>query len=60
MPGATLKNQERILAQEKKILQNQLRLAQLLDNQHKILRGLQAMIKNQKKILANQSKILAK
>jgi hypothetical protein len=50
MSAATRKNQDRIIANEKKIL----------DNQNRILRDLEAMLKNQKKILANQSRILAK
>jgi len=60
MPGATLKNQLRIIANEKKILKNQQRLADIVVNQTKILRDLSAMLKNQKKIIANQSKILSK
>ena len=60
MAAANLKNQQRIIAHEKQILRNQLRLAEIVGNQTKILRDLQAMIKNQKKIIANQSKILAK
>ncbi len=60
MTGATRRNQERIIANERKILRNQDRLVGILANQDKILRDLQAMLRNQKKILANQSKILAK
>jgi hypothetical protein len=60
MAAATRKNQERIIANEKKILGNQGRLVRILDNQSRILRDLHAMLKNQKKILVNQSKILAK
>jgi hypothetical protein len=60
MAAASLKNQARIIAHEKKILRNQHRLARILDNQGKILRSLQAMLKNQRKILANQGRILAK
>jgi hypothetical protein len=60
MPGATLKNQLKIIANEKRILKNQERLGQIVVNQTKILRDLHAMLMNQKKIIANQSKILTK
>lgn len=60
MAGATLKNQERILSMEKRIIQNQARLALIIENQETILRELEAMVKNQKKILTNQTRILAK
>jgi len=60
MADATLKNQERILSMEKRIIQNQARLALIIGNQETILRELQAMVKNQKKILANQTRILTK
>lgn len=60
MAPATLRNQQRILAQEKVILRNQNRLKLILDNQQAILRNQQAIVKNQKRILANQGKILRK
>ena len=56
MAGATLKNQERIIAHEKKILRNQGQLRAIIRNQHDIIRNQQAIIKNQKKILASLGK----
>jgi hypothetical protein len=56
MPAATLRNQERIIAHEKKILRNQGRLGTIIRNQHDIIRNQQAIIKNQKKILASLGK----
>ena len=50
MTGASLKNQQRIIANQKAILRNQ----------SKILRDLQATLRNQKRILANQSRILTR
>ena len=54
MPPATVKNQERIIAIEKRILRNQQRLDTVIRNQREILRTLEAVIKNQKKILDSQ------
>jgi hypothetical protein len=56
MAGPTLKNQERIIAHEKKILRNQGQLGTIIRNQHDIIRNQQAIIKNQKKILASLGK----
>jgi hypothetical protein len=56
MAGATLKNQEKIIAHEKRILRNQGQLGTIIRNQRDIIRNQQAIIKNQKKILASLGK----
>ena len=49
MATATRKNQDRIIANERKILRNQARLVRILDNQDKILRDLEAMLKTRRR-----------
>ena len=63
MAQATLKNQQKILADnraiisnQKKIIKNQDRLAPILANQEKIIRNQGAIIRNQKKILADHAR----
>ena len=67
MAQATLKNQQKIIANEaviirtqKKLLNNQVRLNLLLGNQFKILRNQKAIIRNQKKILADHARMLTR
>ena len=63
MAQATLKNQQKILkdnrvmiANQKKILKNQDRLEPILANQVKIIRNQEVIIRNQKKILADHAR----
>jgi hypothetical protein len=63
MGQATLKNQQKILADnraiianQKKIIKNQDRLAPILANQEKIIRNQAAIIRNQKKILSDHAR----
>ena len=58
MAIATLRQQERIIANEQRIIRNQAMLKRLLTNQVSIRRDLRAVVKNQTKILANQAKII--
>jgi hypothetical protein len=58
MAIATVKNQERIIANQKKILVQQDHFARIITkNQEKIMRNQGAIIKNQKKIMAAEARI---
>jgi hypothetical protein len=63
MAQATLKNQQKLLADirtiianQAKILRNQEHLPTLLANQTRILRNQQTIVKNQQKILADHAR----
>ena len=63
MAQATSKNQDKIIAtvstviaNQKKILKNQVLLKPILTNQDTIIRNQQAILKNQKKILADHAR----
>ena len=63
MAQATLKNQQKLLADNRiiianqsKILRNQETLRPILANQIKIIRNQQTILKNQKKILADHAR----
>jgi hypothetical protein len=60
MTPATLKNQLKIIANQRKMLRDQSGLRLVIGNQLRILRNQEAIIKNQRKILANHARILAK
>jgi hypothetical protein len=60
MAPATLKNQLKIIANQKKMLRDQSGLKLVIGNQSRILRNQEAIIQNQRKILANHARILAK